>query len=260
MTRRSGRIQTLPNIIYTDGNSFSLWQDGQLQGELVRLEGDVESTGAKLVAPPTLLPLISAFLTWNPIPPRNPKRLAEIAARLCRFLRDEVIEQMARGNKGLTELATDWRKLLFPEANDAQFADGYAQAVTFGLLVARARGISLADGIEHAAGELRKSNSLIGTALRLLTDDTDNQAALATSLKTLTRVLEAVDWPTLSRTDRMPGSTSTKTSWRSTTTRCASAPAPTTRRPRWSTPWCGSSTRLCAGRSSTARMASPPLR
>ena len=47
----------------------------------------------------------------------------------------------------LTGLAQDWRKLLFPQADDAQFADGYAQAVTFGLLVARARDISL--GARH---------------------------------------------------------------------------------------------------------------
>src|SRR5712664_926124 len=107
--------------------------------------------------------------------------------------REEVVEQMALRNAGLTALATDWRKLLFPQADDAQFADGYAQAVTFGLLVARARGISLAKGIDNAAQELRKSNSLIGTALRLLTDDAANQNALKTSLGTLTRVLDAVD-------------------------------------------------------------------
>jgi hypothetical protein len=81
----------------------------------------------------------------------------------------------------------------------AQFADGYAQAVTFGLLVARARGISLSNGIDHAAQELRKTNSLIGTALRLLTDDAANQNALKTSLGTLTRVLDAVDWSAISK-------------------------------------------------------------
>ena len=100
---------------------------------------------------------------------------------------------MELGSPGLTALATDWRKLLFPQADDAQFADGYAQAVTFGLLVARARGISLSKGIENAAQELRKTNSLIGTALRLLTDDAANQNALKTSLGTFTRVLDAID-------------------------------------------------------------------
>ena len=71
--------------------------------------------------------------------------------------------------------------------------------MTFGLLVARSRDISLSDGIEHAAQELRKSNSLIGTALRLLTDDVTNQEALKTSLGTLTRVLDAVNWHTISK-------------------------------------------------------------
>ncbi len=186
-------------MLYTDGGSFSLWRDGKLEGSVVHLEGDVASSGAKLAAPGSLLPLISDFLSWSPIPPKSAKELAEISARLCRLLRDEVIEQMALDSPALTGLAKDWRKLLFPQADNAQFADGYAQAVTFGLLVARARDISLSGGTEKAAQELRKSNSLIGTALRLLTDDSSNQEALKTSLGTLTRVLNEVNWHTISK-------------------------------------------------------------
>src|SRR5437667_217763 len=106
---------------------------------------------------------------------------------------------MELGNPGLTELAKDWRNLLFPQAGNKEFADGYAQAVTFGLLVARARDISLSSGTEMAALELRKTNSLIGTALRLLTEDETNQKALKTSLDTLTRVLDEVNWHTISK-------------------------------------------------------------
>jgi hypothetical protein len=193
------KLKSLPNLLYTDGNAFSLWRDGELVGKIVHLEGDVETAGAKLAAPTTLAPVIDDFLQWKPIPPKTAKKLAEVCARLCRLLRDEVIEQMTVGNEGLTALAKDWRKLLFPQADDAQFADGYAQAVTFGLLVARSRDISLLGGIDHAAQELRKSNSLIATALRLLTDDVTNQEALKTSLATLTRVLEAVNWHTISK-------------------------------------------------------------
>jgi len=240
------KLKSLPNLLYTDGNSFSLWQDGEIAGKVVHREGDVETSGAKLEAPDTLLPLVSDFLRWSPIPPRTAKKLAQVSARLCRLLRDEVVEQMARGNQGLTDLAKDWRKLLFPEANDSQFADGYAQAVTFGLLVARAREIPLSDGIDHAAQELRKTNSLIGTALRLLTDDADNQKALETSLKTLTRVLNEVDWQTISRDKPEAWSTSTKTSSRCTTTSCASAQARITRLRRRLRLWCALLTRLCA--------------
>ena len=73
---------------------------------------------------------------------------------------------------------------MFPQADDAQFADGYAQAVTFGLLMARAQGIPLDKGIAHAALALRDTNTLIGTALRLLTDVPQTQKALSTATST----------------------------------------------------------------------------
>ena len=193
------KLKSLPNLLYTDGSAFSLWRDGVIVGKVVALEGDVATAGANLKAPDGLLPLIGDFLTWNPTPPANAKRLAEVSARLCRLLRDEVSEQLSLGSEGLTTLAKDWRKLLFPEASNEQFADGYAQAVTFGLLVARALDIPLDKGIHQAAHELRKTNSLIGTALNMLTDDEANQKALETSLKTLTRVLNEVNWHTISK-------------------------------------------------------------
>jgi hypothetical protein len=112
------KLKSLPNLVYTDGNAFSLWRDGKLASDIVRLEGSVDTSGAKLAAPATLLPLFSDFLQWTPIPPKSAKGLAEVSARLCRLLRDEVVEQMGLGSPGLTALATDWRKLLFPQADD----------------------------------------------------------------------------------------------------------------------------------------------
>lgn len=193
------KLKALPNLIYTDGNAFSLWRNGERVMPIVKLVGDIESSGKSLEAPPELLALFTAFYGWQPVAPRTPRQLAEITARLCRLLRDEVTEQLSRGAPSLTGLAQDWRKLLFPAATDAEFADGYAQAVTFGLLMARARNIPLADGIEDAAKALRQSNSLIGSALRLLTEQADGDHTLDTSLKTLTAVLEVVDWNRLSK-------------------------------------------------------------
>ncbi|MGH6970444.1 MAG: type ISP restriction/modification enzyme, partial [Caulobacteraceae bacterium] len=193
------KLKALPNVIYTDGNAFSLWRDGERALPTVALGGDVESSGKALTAPPELLALFTAFFGWSPIQPRTPRQLAETTARLCRLLRDEVSEQLERKAPGLTSLAEDWRKLLFPSASDAEFADGYAQAVTFGLLMARAHNIPLAGGIEEAARTLRRSNSLIGSALRLLTEEADEAHTLDTSLKTLTAVLGVVDWSTLSK-------------------------------------------------------------
>jgi hypothetical protein len=76
------KLKSLPNLIYTDGNSFSLWRDGKLESAIIHLSGNVESSGAKLAAPATLLPLITDFLQWAPIPPKTAKQLAEVSARL----------------------------------------------------------------------------------------------------------------------------------------------------------------------------------
>lgn len=193
------KLRSLPNLIYTDGNAFSLWQNGELVDSVIRLIGDIESSGGTLQAPAGLLNLFESFLRWQPLPPRSARDLAHTTARLCRLLRAEVTEQLALGSEALTGLATDWRKLLFPEATDETFADGYAQAVTFGLLMARAKNIELATGLHQTASELSHTSSLIGAALSLLTDNAENQETLKTSLGTLVRVLDAVDWSHISK-------------------------------------------------------------
>src|SRR5581483_2787852 len=193
------KLRSLPNLIYTDGNAFSLWQNGELVGHILTLEGDVETSGKKLKPPVGLMALFEAFLHWKPLPPHNAKELARTVALLCRLLRDEVTEQLALGSESLTGLATDWRKLLFPDATDVRFADGYAQAVTFGMLMARAKKINLATGFYKVAEELSKTSTLIGAALRLLTENVETQKALKTAMGTLTRVLDAVDWDKISK-------------------------------------------------------------
>jgi len=192
-------LSSLPNLLYTDGNSFSLWQDGKLVGSVLTLRGDIETSGGKLASTPGLLLLFESFLRWKPVAPRSARELAHTAARLCGFLRDEVTEQLGLKSQALTDLAVDWRKLLFPDATNERFADGYAQAVTFGMLMARAKGITLSNGLDKAASELSRSSTLIGAALRLLTDSAENQETLKTSLGTLTRVLQEVDWGMVSK-------------------------------------------------------------
>lgn len=192
------RLKQLPNLIYTDGNAFSLWQDGELVGAIVNLSGDIETAGKALTADIDLVTLFGAFLQWKPIPPRSVKDLATMSARLCRLLRDEVAEQLALDSPVFKGFAKDWRNMLFPDASDERFADGYAQAVTFGLLMARAQGVSLSNGFAPVIKALKGAGSLIGSAIQLLVDDT-NQDSIKTSVVTLSRVLEVVNWPKLSK-------------------------------------------------------------
>ncbi|MBV8972226.1 MAG: N-6 DNA methylase, partial [Sphingomonadaceae bacterium] len=191
------KLKALPNLLYTDGQAFALYRDGERVGEIVRLSGDLATAGPALAAPAALEPLIADFLTWRPIAPTKPEALAITAARLCRFLRDEVLEQLANNNADLKGLAADWRALLFPDASDDRFADGYAQAVTFGLLMAKSRKLSLADGLDRVAKGLGRTDTLIGAALRLLTD----QDVLAPALAMLVRVLDVVEWDVIAKGD-----------------------------------------------------------
>ena len=99
------QAESLPNLIYTDGNAFSLWRDGELVGRIVRLEGDVATRASAWTRPTRLLPRLRATSSAGAIRPANAKELAEVSARLCRLLRDEVIEQLALGSPALTALA-----------------------------------------------------------------------------------------------------------------------------------------------------------
>ena len=89
-----GKLKSLPNLVYTDGNGFSLWRNGELAAKIVLLDGDIETSGAKLKAPETLRALVADFLNWAPQPPTSAKALAQTSARLCRLLREEVLEEM----------------------------------------------------------------------------------------------------------------------------------------------------------------------
>lgn len=191
------KFQRLPNLLYSDGNAFSLWRDGERQGPIVELDGDVEEAGAKLAAPDTLLALIHDFLTWTPIVPKSARELAPLAARLCRFLRDETLDAMQHPASPLLDLAEDWHLTLLPDASHERFADNYAQAVTFGFLMARSRGLALDGDLDRIAKKLGL-DTLIGAALRSLSE---TAAVPSASIKALTRILGVVEWNQISKGD-----------------------------------------------------------
>jgi hypothetical protein len=191
------RLSALPNVLYSDGNDWALYRSGEA-ARRVRLTGDIRD-GKLADEGNELEALLSDFLLWEPEPPRNTGQLVRSIAGLTRLLRDEVLEEVGGGGT-IDALAADWRALLFPDATDAEFADGYAQAVTFALLLARAEGIDFsARDLSEIARLLGKTHSLMGKALSVLTDQ-DLIGSLYTSVMTLVRVCGAVDWDRI--TDR----------------------------------------------------------
>ena len=210
------RLKAVSNLLYTNGGGFTHWRDGRLQSA-VGLGGDVRTVGADLTAPPQLADLFERFLGADPVKPRTAKELAALLAHRCRLMRAEVAECLAAKVEPFVGLAADWRQTLFPEATDAQFADGYAQAVTFGLLLAKSYDIDVSEshaaGLHAAAKALGRRATVMGAALGVLTDpiadaggaDADfpggGPAPLETSLGELRRQLAVVDWAALAGGD-----------------------------------------------------------
>lgn len=187
------RFQSLPNIIYTDGNEWALYRDGQRVGSSVMLSGSVTTLGAKAVKPRDAAGLSSmhtVFLSWAPIVPKNTRDLAAMLAPLCRMLREDVSDALKDSKSPLVVLAEEWRTLLFPQADDARFADAYAQTVTFALLLARAEGADVGD-LAKAIAKLSNDHALLSRALQVFTDSAA-QVEIGAALKMLQRVVGRV--------------------------------------------------------------------
>lgn len=199
------RFQSLPNIIYVDGNEWGLYRDGERVGPLVRLSGDITKSGKTAVRAQDLdglKPLLMDFLSWDPIIPKDAKALAKLLAPLCRMLRQEVNDALKDANSPLVQLAKDWRQLLFPEADDDRFADAYAQTVTFALLLARSEGAqTIRDDLHDPIQKLAADHALLSRALQVLTDKTVRDE-IAPSLRLLQRVIDHVSPTALARSSQ----------------------------------------------------------
>lgn len=205
--RQWERQRDLPNLIYTNGTEWRLYHHGDPVGDPVHLTGGtLRVAGTKLTCGDDFEVLLTNFLRWDPVDITGVVALVREVAPLCRLLRGEVLDQLAQETRALAAgakeadqpfhgLARDWRALLFPTATDNVFADGYAQAVTFALLLARTENIDLAaTGSLHEVGtKLAGRHSLMSRALQLLTDYV--AADFRVTLDLLVRVIGAVDWP-----------------------------------------------------------------
>lgn len=201
------RFSSIPNILYTDGNEWALYRSGELVGKIVRISGDVATDGKKAVNDDNVSKIVQVvhdFLLWEPfIPTMNDdkidlKKFAELLAPLCRMLRDDVNDALKDSENPLVHLANDWRDLLFPDASDDQFADAYAQTVTFALLLARSEGADPLN-LQTAVTALASQHSLLSRALLVLTEP-DAQSEIAASLDLLVRVIGVTPVTTLTGT------------------------------------------------------------
>jgi hypothetical protein len=196
--RQWEKFKALPNLIYTDGNEWALYRSGKPWPEenpaIVRFSGDIITDGAEAISDDTaqkLHEILIAFYNWQPIVPRNAPQLAEMLAPLCRLAREDVLRAVANEQSNLAQLAREWRNYLFPDADNAKFADAYAQTLTYALLLARFNGESRLT-TDSAARSLDSGHGLLAQTLRVLAQS-EARAEIAVAVDLLERVIAAVE-------------------------------------------------------------------
>ncbi len=190
------KLKGLPNLIYTDGREWALYRAGQRpDGQpIVRLQDDPTAKGKAAATEgdaEALERLFRDFLGWKPSVPHAPAGLAKYLAPLTRFLRSEVENALGISGSAVQLLANEWRQFFFPDADNAKFADAYAQTVTYAMLLARLSGAAKLDPAA-AAKTLDKNNGLLARTLELL-GQAEARKELAVGFEMLQRSLEALD-------------------------------------------------------------------
>ncbi|MGW5663285.1 type ISP restriction/modification enzyme [Streptomyces sp. NPDC003758] len=192
------KIKALPNVLYTDGYDWAVYRFGVQLGPTGHLVGDLDTGHRQLtVGDNGFERALAHFFTPAPVTHGSIDELVRRIAGICALLRDEVTERLTREEHGQADaafsiLAGNWKDLLFPDVQPAEFADHYSQTLTFAVLLARLDRIDLEKlSLPDVAVRLGKRHSLMGKALAVLTDEALDD--LRGVIDTLIDVISAVD-------------------------------------------------------------------
>lgn len=197
------KYSRLPNVIYTDGNDWTLWRDGSLTAEFSVCD-DIKSAASPVKdCASEATRLLSDAFSGTPQSIKSTSRLATETAKRCRAIRADVSGLDESLLKGLTQ---DWRDVLFPDLDDDGFVDAYTQTAAFALLAASSIGIDLSLDVDpsrydrfglllhHVSERLGSERGVLGKALSLLTSDVSVRSEVNASLESMLAVAKAVDW------------------------------------------------------------------
>ena len=140
-------LATFPNLILTNFFEFRLYQHGQFV-DGVSIASPINATQMQKTPPLTKVDdfanLLERYFSFSLPAITDPKSLADALAKRTRFLRDEIItielaEEEKRDKKVLLNFYESFKKLLINNLSLQQFADLYAQTLTYGIFAARTR-------------------------------------------------------------------------------------------------------------------------
>lgn len=201
------RLKELPNLLHTNGVEWRLWRYGELVAEprSLHVPDLLRMRGSTVGYQPELERMLTDFVLWEPAPITSVSKLVDTLAPLTRLLREETLDVMRDERRAvragasaaaqpISSLHKEWRRVLSPNAEDEQFADGFAQTVVFALVLAVSEGVDVgllplsevADRLTGQYGVMGRSLSLVAQPIR--------STPVQTAVETITRTLSAVDW------------------------------------------------------------------
>ncbi|MDO9548054.1 MAG: type ISP restriction/modification enzyme, partial [Candidatus Marinimicrobia bacterium] len=138
---------TFPNVILTNFYEFRLYRDGQRIAQVMIGRAVIAQ---KLKTPPPVENIdqfkefFDLFFSFSLPKVQTARSLAIELAKRTRFLRDEVIaveiqEDHSKGHKQIIGFYEAFKQYLIGTLSENQFADLYAQTITYGLFAARTR-------------------------------------------------------------------------------------------------------------------------
>jgi len=187
------------NLILTNFFEFRLYRDGKLV-DRTQIGRPFVAHQLRLVPPAEnqneFLALLDKFLTFSLPRTYTPRTLAEALACRTHYLREQVLLELATGNGDLTGFYQAFQKHLITALTKEDFADMYAQTVTYGLFAARTRckeeftRRSAFDNIPKTIGILRDVFRFVslqdtGPELNWIIDDITDVLAVADVKKVL---------------------------------------------------------------------------
>ena len=143
--------QNLDNFILTNFIDFELWIDGQRNTTARILENTYD-----------LEILLERFLSATPIQIETPIALARYLARRTRELQTQIATTLTDENSNTYGMFTAFKETLLPTLTRDDFADMYAQTLTYGLFAARCTLPNATNFSRHtAASVLPRSNPFL---------------------------------------------------------------------------------------------------
>ncbi len=174
---RKRYLPALPNFVLTDYLEFRWFVNGQPRDKFVL--GEVKPNGA--VVPDAAAQdhgekVLKEFLGREPVRIEGAEELARRLARLTHLIRDGIVAAFQTGNA--SELLTGWRSVfaqtllpeLAEEGRETEFADMFAQTLTYGLFSARAlSSVRARFTLAEAAKLIPKTNPFLRDFFDLIT-------------------------------------------------------------------------------------------